>query len=153
MLKKNSNIVFLSASLIFPGCGTKDDAIISVGLLLVLMFLLCWALSTMMPKIQDSKIVKYAVEKIKTPICFIANTLIAVFFILSIVIALNAHGASILLSSAFVIAIVGLHYLKKLASSDGSTKHPVELKMVVFSISFMVSLFWLIFCGAKYLRL
>lgn len=106
-----------------------------------------------MPKIQELKVVNNFIIKAKKSIIYISNALIIVFAILAIASTLRYDDIYVLFGAIFGIGIVGLHYLKKWAKSVGSETSKTELKMFFMSITFIITLVWIIYYGVDHLKL
>ena len=158
MLKKSSKhknlsyIIVCSLLLLLPSCASSEEKLTGIGFCILILFLLCWGASIFLPKVQENRKIKVAISKSKQPVKLVANILIFLFAILAILFTFTSDGIFIILGAAFGIGIVGLHYLKKWANcTEGNNK--IELKMVAASISFIIALVWLVFCGSSMLRL
>ena len=151
MLKKNSSPL-LFIFFLLNGCSSNEKYVQGIGLILVFWFLIFWFVSVFMPKIQELKIVSNFITKAKKPIIHISNAFIIVFAVLAIISTLRYEDINVLFGAIFGIGIVGLHYLKKWAKSIGSETSKTELKMFFMSITFIITLAWLIYSGSDHLR-
>jgi len=157
MSKKNFNVLklflFLPLPFLLASCVSNEKKIIGLGFFILILFLCCWIATIILPKVQEAEKVKEFIRQIKAPIKLVSNILIFLFIILSVFFVFTGEGIQILLGAVFGIGIVGLHYLKKWATSTGSVNNKIELKMVAVSITFIIALIWLIFYGTAMLRL
>lgn len=154
MLRRNfKSLLCILLSLNLAGCRTKDEAIIVVGMMLIVTFLGYWLASVAFPKIQSSSPVRSFVKRFKRFISWIALTLMTGCVIMAAVSFFMFDGVKILLTGVFTLGIVGSWYLKRWADQPEHKEHPLELKMVFGVITFIVAMLWLIIFGAEVLRL
>jgi protein-S-isoprenylcysteine O-methyltransferase Ste14 len=147
------SLTYLPLCYLLTSCSSRENNVKGLGLFILILFVAFWAFSIFLPKIQESIIVQKAVQRVKKPINYIANILIVIFSVLAVVSTVYGEGLLVLFGAVFGIGIVGLHYLKKWTNSETSGNNKVELKIVVGSISFIITLIWLIFRGTTTLRL
>jgi hypothetical protein len=132
------------------GCRAYDVEITGLGYLLFWCFLIYWAAAELMPRLQNLKAVKRALDRGRKPLIAIAQ-LMMVIGVVSASYGYFAEGVHRLFVCVGGVIIVGAHYLKRWGQSKRSS-NPIELKMVFCAASILLALLWLIFFANDYLR-
>lgn len=144
---KNIGPLFILIT-ILTGCSASDDNIIGIGGILVILFILAWAITIWSPRIQRTKYAKAIAQRVRKPLSYISGFCMILAICGAIFFLVGGEGIKILYSAIFSIAILGFHYLGKWARKSESDGFDIELKMVVTSILFIFALVWLITIGS-----
>ena len=133
------------------GCRANEREMIGIGGILVIMFVLAWAVTIWSPKLQRSKYATAIARKIRKPVSYISAVCMLLAICGAIFFLISGEGLGILYSGIFTIGFLGFYYLGKWARKSETDGSDIELKMVVTSILFILALVWLITMGSDML--
>ncbi len=154
MLRRNSDLLLcVIVAISISGCKASEESIIGLGMMVLIAFLVFWLASVSFPRIQESQPVRNFVKRFRRTIGILASLLMAVCILMAVVSFFVFTGVEILFTGIFTLGIIGAWYLKKWANQTEEEHHPVELKMVLVVVTFIVALLWLILFGKDMLRL
>mgnify|MGYP005846355625 CR=1 FL=1 len=122
-------------------------------MMIIFAFLIFWGISTFFPRFQNLKLVKKLIKKVSKTIEKLSILMMIGFGFLALISIFLFDGVEVLYSGVFTLAFIGSFYLRKLPYATEEDRHPVELKMIIGVVTFIIALLWLILFGADMLRL